>query len=105
MDYEIKPPSKLHTNQEGPFRLVNISENGHKYTLQILITNEYIDGHVTQLHPFIFNPKDTDPRLVANKDQQLFDVEQILEHVGEQKGPKREVRWKGLTKKEDSWSP
>ena len=57
-----------------------------------------------------YNEKDeTDPRLIANKDQQLIDVEQILEHVGEKSGPKGElyfkVRWKGLTEREDTWLP
>jgi Chromo (CHRromatin Organisation MOdifier) domain len=39
----------------------------------------------------------------------LVDVDRIMEHVGETKGPKGElyfrVRWKGLTEKEDTWLP
>ena len=109
VDYEVKPPSKLHTNREGPFRVVHISNNGHKYTLKSLITDELIERHVTRLHPFHYEKDETDPRLIANKDQQLIDVEQILEHVGEKSGPKGElyfrVRWKGLTEREDTWLP
>jgi Chromo (CHRromatin Organisation MOdifier) domain len=43
------------------------------------------------------------------KDKQLVEVEEILAHAGDIKGPKCElyfkVRWKDLTGKEDSWLP
>jgi hypothetical protein len=40
-EYEIvKPPSKLHPLHKGPLRVINISRNGHIYTLQDLVTNE-----------------------------------------------------------------
>jgi hypothetical protein len=49
----------------------------------------------------------TGPRLVTTGNQQQFDDEQVLVHVGERNGQKRElyskVRWKDPTKKEDSW--
>ena len=73
-----KPPSKLHPLHKGPLRVINISRNGHIYTLQDLVTNENKDYHVSRLRPFHYDPDHTDPRLIANKDSQQFDVDQIL---------------------------
>ena len=110
VDYENnKAPSKLHPNHKGPLRVINISDNGHKYTLQDLVTGENRDYHVTRLRAFEYDPKYTDPRLIANKDSQQFDVGQILEHSGDRYGSKDQlyfkVRWLGLTEREDSWLP
>ena len=110
VDYENnKAPSKLHPNHKGPLRVINISDNGHKYTLQDLVTGENRDYHITRLRAFEYDPKYTDPRLIANKDSQQFDVGQILEHSGDRYGSKDQlyfkVRWLGLTEREDSWLP
>ena len=70
-----KPPSKLHPLHKGPLRAINTSRNGHIYTLQDLVTNENKD-----------DPDHTDPRLIANKDSQKFDVDQILEYTGDRYG-------------------
>ena len=81
VQYENRPPSKLHTNWKGPMRVVN--NIGSKYTVHNMITDELEDHHVSKLKAFQFDPEITDPQLVANKDQQLFDVDSILEMRGD----------------------
>jgi hypothetical protein len=74
-----------------------------------MITDELEDHHVTQLKSFDYDPEFTNPQLIANKDQQLFDVGSILEFRGDPRKSKKQlyflVRWQGLTSKEDSWLP
>ena len=105
--YENRPPTKLHTNWKGPMRVVN--SVGSKYTVHNMITDELENHHVSQLKQFEYDPEMTDPRLVANKDQQLFDVDSILEMRGDPYKSKKQlfflVRWKGLTSVDDTWLP
>ena len=92
---------------KGPLRVINISHNGHIYTLQDLDTNEKKDYQVYRLRPFHYDPDHTDPCLIANKDSKQFDVGQILKDTGDRYGSKDQlffkVRWLGLTEKKDSW--
>ena len=74
------PPNKLMPFLKGPMQVIN--KIGSKYTLQDLTTNKMKDYHVTALHPFDYDPELTDPRQVANKDQNLTDVEAVLSHKG-----------------------
>ena len=77
-------PSKFHTNREGPFRVTKFV--GAKYTLLDLTTNAVREVHVKRLHPFNYDPIQTDPAEVAMKDKHFFIVEEILQHTG---NPKR----------------
>jgi hypothetical protein len=104
VDYENRPPTKLHTNLRGPMRVVNFV--GSRYTVQNLVTNKLEDFHITQLRPFTYDSEVVDPRLVANKDQQFYDVEFILTHQGNVKRKSDLtflVRWKGYAPSDDSW--
>jgi hypothetical protein len=104
VDYDTRPPTKLHTNLKGPMRVVNFV--GSRYTVQNLVTNKLEDFHVTQLHPFNYDSETVDPRLVANKDQQVFDVECVVTHKGNVKRKSELtflVRWKGYAPADDSW--
>jgi len=107
LQYENRPPSKLHSNWKGPMRVVN--HIGSKYTLHNMITDALEDHHVSKLKAFDFDPELTDPQLIANKDQQLFTVESILEMRGTPRGSKKHifflVRWLGLDSTDDSWLP
>jgi len=104
VQYENRPPSKLHTPLKGPLRVVN--HIGSRYTLQNLVTNKLEDYHVTQLRPFNYDPTTTNPRMVANKDYQVEDVDRILSHQG---NPRRRntlkflVHWSGRPDSEDSY--
>jgi len=107
VEYPDRPPSKLHSNYRGPLRVVN--HNGSIYTLQNLITEKNEDHHISKLQPFYYDPTETDPVLIANKDQQLAIVESILEMNGNPHGSRKDlmfkVHWKGRTEKDDSWEP
>ena len=107
INYPDKPPSKIHTNYKGPFRVVNF--NGNIYTLQNLVTGQNEDHHITKLQPFRFDPLRTDPILVANKDQQLVAIDAILDMRGNPHGSRKDlyfkVRWQGCTERDDSWEP
>ena len=103
---EHRPPTKLHTYKKGPMRVVNFI--GSRYTLQNLVTNKLEDYHVLNLSPFVYDPTRTDPRLVANADHKVTDVERILEHRGSIKRKsqmKFKVRWAGQTEAENTWEP
>jgi hypothetical protein len=85
-------------------RVVNIV--GSRYTVQNLVNNKLEDFHLTQLHPFNYDSEVVDPRLIANKDQQFFDVEFIVNHKGNVKRKSELtflVRWKGYAPSDDSW--
>ena len=106
--YRDAPPSKLHTNLRGPLRVVNIRED-NEYTLQNLVTNEMEDVHITQLRPFYFDEESTDPRMEANKDDRVVEVETILNHQGDPRGSRKEiffeVKWKNKAEKHNEWLP
>ena len=91
-----KPPHKLASYLKGPMRV--ISHNGPRYTLLDLTTNKEVQTHVTTLRQFLYDPQTTDPRQIANKDKQLYDVERIISHKGtwtHKKTLKFEVKWVG----------
>ena len=39
-EYEVKKPSKCHTNLHGLYRVVSITKNGTEYTVQHLVTSK-----------------------------------------------------------------
>ena len=105
VDYEDRPPSKLHTSRRGPLRVINFV--GSIYTLLDLVTNKLQDYHVSRLHPFYFDEAHVDPVQVANKDQQMVVVESILDIRGNPRGPRKDisflVHWRGHDTRDDSW--
>jgi transposase InsO family protein len=105
VDYIEQPPTTLHTNLEGPFRVVS-SVDG-KYTLQNLVTEELNEYHVSRLRPFYYDDEDV-PRHTANRDTQQWDVDSIINHVGDQNHRKElifRVRWLGHDESCDTWEP
>ena len=46
------------------------------------MTNKLEDFHVTNLSPFEYDPLIVDPRKVANADQDMFDIIEIIKHSG-----------------------
>jgi transposase InsO family protein len=101
-----RPPHKLLTRWRGPLRVVN--HVGSTYSLQNLVNNKLEDIHVTQLKPFRHDTLVTDPRLIANKDFQAWDIEAILDHRGDIK--KRDtleflVHWAGYPAADANWQP
>jgi hypothetical protein len=89
-EYESQRPTKLHTKLQGPYRVISINnDNKNIYTVQDLVTNKFLDFHVKRLRQFNFDPSETDPRLVANMDQQVFDVEKVYSHYYKDKSKSR----------------
>jgi len=74
------PPSKLMTNLRGPMKVIGMEQS--TYILQDLVTNKNEKVHVKRIHPFYYDPNVTNPREIANKDQQAFDIDRIMEHRG-----------------------
>jgi hypothetical protein len=92
----------------GPLRVVEKNDLGSHYTLINLITNKYETVHVKHLAPFDYDPRHTDPREVALRQQNEWDVEQILEMKGHFRLKKNlmfKVRWQGWTEDNDTWEP
>jgi len=89
------PPSKLLTNLRGPMRV--ISKTGSHYTLRDLVSHKDEVIHIKRLHPFYYDKEHTDPRQIACKDEQQFDIESIEDHSGNRYEPSSmqfKVKWK-----------
>jgi hypothetical protein len=79
--YPEGPPTKLHPIKKGPFKVLDFE--GANYSLLNLVTNKNENHHVTRLKTFEYDNLTTDPRQIANRDYQVWDVEEILEHSGD----------------------
>jgi hypothetical protein len=106
--YVEKPPTKFHTNLKGPMKIISKLEDKEAFILFNLVTNKEEEIHVSRMFPFNFDESNVDPRLVANKDYQVFDVEKIIDHNGD--GSKVSemdflVKWKGFEDYTNLWLP
>ena len=100
---EHKPPSKLHPQLKGPYQVVNY--NGSIYTVRNLVTNKLEDFHITNIRHFEFDPLTVDPRQVANSDQDMVDINDIIQHTGtsnRRANMRFLVRW---SDGEETWEP
>jgi transposase InsO family protein len=101
-----RPPTKLHTNLQGPFRV--ISNIGAKYTLYDFVTDSEIQRHIKMLQPYHATSQNPSPESIALKDRGEFVVNSIVRHSG---NPNRKsdmdflVRWEGYTAADDQWLP
>ena len=112
-----KPPSKFHPKWLGPFRVVNISDNGNRYSLQNFIDGKIKDYHITDLKLFYHTKDITDVELYesALRDHiHEFPVEMVLEHRTINQGEHTRVRssdlefkirWRGFSSRWDTWEP
>ena len=87
-------------------QIINIQ--GSKYTLKNLITDKNEGYHISKLRPFYFDPIKYDPPAIANKDQQMVIVENILADMrGDPNGSKKQlyflVKWKDCDDRENTW--
>jgi hypothetical protein len=98
---------KLCLPLSGPYKCEKIE--GNAVRLKNLIWNTPRKVHKSTCRPFRYNPRRTDPRVVAMKESQEFDVERILDISGlegkSRSGIRVKVRWTGLGAKCDSWVP
>jgi hypothetical protein len=101
-----RPPTKLHTNLQGPFRV--ISNIGSKYTLYDFVTDSEIQRHVKLLQPYYATSQNPTPESVALKDKGEFVVHSIVRHSGNSNRKSDMdflVRWEGYTEADDQWLP
>ena len=104
-----KPPHKLNTPLRGPHKVVGRytrTDGPDVYTVQNLSTNKLEDFKVNDLRPFNFDPQRINPLEIALSDQQLFVVDEILEHTGSPKKRQNmmfKVKWKGFD--DPTWVP
>jgi len=103
-----RPPSKLKTPFQGPYKVCNII--GNEYFLEDLTNNKIKENvHVSRLRPYLEGDDATETaRDVANHGQQLWDVEKILSHKGSLKNKTSltfRVKWVGSDEiTEQTWS-
>ncbi len=105
-----RPPHKLMTIKQGPYRVVGHEDNTYK--VQHLAHDNVMEFHVTELQPFVYDPARTDPFQVALGDNQEFIVEQVIRHElrDNPHGHKRKhlyllIKWEGFDESYDSWEP
>ena len=96
-DSQLKkgPPSKLMTNLKGPYKVLRQLKQGN-YIVENLTTGKDERTHISRLRPFYYDQRYINPRDVANKDRQLSEVQDILQHEGTRAQPKTLkflVRW------------
>jgi hypothetical protein len=107
VEYFTSPPSKLHPILKGSLRVVN--HVGSTYSLQSLIDDRIEDYHISLLRPYLDDSFfKLSPSAVSNRDDQLWVVEEILEHQGDK--AKRtsllfKVRWANHGSDYDKWLP
>ena len=105
VEYFTGPPSKLHPILKGPLRVIN--HVGSIYSLQSLVDDTIEDYHISLLRPYLYDSNFThSPEDVANRDDQLWVVDSILEHSGDK--TKRstlqfKVRWANHGPEDDKW--
>jgi hypothetical protein len=104
----VSPPegkgSKLASPWQGPFRV--ITSLADQLTIQNLVNHRTRKVHVRQVKPFNYDPMKTEPKSVALKDYQEFEIDEILEHHGDPKNRSAMsflVRWKGYSEADDVW--
>ena len=107
LDYPTDPPTGLHLLRRGPFRVIQFNKND--YVLLDLVTNKELNPvNITRLRQFDYDPLVTDPRLVANRENRVFDVEKVLAHRGNTKrlgSLEFLVQWRGFSSDDNSWEP
>jgi hypothetical protein len=73
-------PTRLHTKLHGPLRVVRSA--GNEYLLFDLVKNKEKHYHVTDMHPFHFDPSIIYPLDIARRDYLEFFIEKVLDHRG-----------------------
>ena len=66
----------MHSNLRGLYQVVNYT--GSIYTVRNLVTNKLEDFHVTNIRNFEYDPITVDPRQVANTDEDMVDIHEII---------------------------
>jgi hypothetical protein len=98
---------KLTLPLTGPYKCETVE--GNAIGLKHLIWNTPRKVHKSRVRPFFYNPRRTNPREVAMKDMQEFEVEKILEIDGLESAGRAnirvKVRWMGYGREYDSWVP
>ena len=72
-----KAPTKLHTPWQGPMKI--ISKIDSIYTVLNLITGKLTDVHISRMKLFV-QDVDKSPEEVAAEDDEMFIVDEIIEH-------------------------
>ena len=101
------PPSKLMTHRRGPLRVK--SRQRDQYALENLVNNKEEIVHLKRLNPLYYDPEHVDPRQVANRDSQHYDIYFVLQHRGSAKRPSNMeflIRWMPLNEvAHKTWEP
>ena len=100
------PPTRLHTNWNGPMRVIKGLNS--RYTLLDLITGKEKDYLVSDMKPFIFDSAIVDPLDIARRDKMELFIEKISDHRGklsQRKSLQFLVSWMGYDQSYNSWEP
>lgn len=102
-----RPPSKLHANWRGPYRVVRQDDiDLNRYTVQNIVTNKLEDFPLHQLKAYLDNGIDSPEEVAMTDDPRLHTVERIVNHEGSLSKPSSlrfRVKWSDLPEQNSSW--
>jgi transposase InsO family protein len=75
---KVGPENKLSLPQSGPYRVDH--HEGSTYYLRNLVSGKLESYHIKELRPFHYDETSDNPIEIANRDEQRFVVERILDH-------------------------
>jgi hypothetical protein len=104
----MSPPegksTKLSSPWHGPYRVVTSFND--TLTIQNLVNHKDRKVHIKQVKPFDYDPVSMDPKTIALRDYQEFEIDKIINHTGDPKHRTQMtflVRWLGYTESDDIW--
>jgi len=87
-------PDKLHTNSKGPYKIIK-KLSDQEYILQDANNRILEPVSVHLLRPYRYDAARTDPSKEGYKDNESWEVEEVLSHTGKGRNPRH---WKFLVK-------
>ena len=98
------PPSKMHPILRGPYQVIAINKRekrGTIYTCRHLATQKLEDFHVKLLTEYHYDAAHSVPATAAMADSQLFEVEEVLDHIFEGRKENKtnlriKIKWQGF---------
>jgi transposase InsO family protein len=103
-DHMNGKPHKLANNKIGPYKLVEL--NNGQATIEDVVHKKQRKLHTSNLVPFRYDNRMTNPMVIAAKEKDYYIVERIITHKVMKKKTMFQVKWVGYEEPKDiTWEP